>query len=50
LALGALLTGLLARRGPKRRQALAGVWLGLATLVCLAALAARVMMLRALEE
>jgi hypothetical protein len=49
-ALGALLSGALGRRGPKRRQALAGIWLGLATVVCLAALATRVMMLRALEE
>jgi hypothetical protein len=49
-ALGALLSGALGRRGPKHCQALAGIWLGLVTLVCLAALAARVMMLRALEE
>jgi hypothetical protein len=50
LAVGAVLSGVLARRGSKRRHALAGIWLGLATLVCLAALAARVLSLLALEE
>lgn len=50
LAIGAVVSGLLARRGSRGRQARAGLWLGLATLVCLAALAARVLSLLALEE
>jgi len=50
LALGAVVSGLLARKGARGRQARAGLWLGVVTLVCLAALAARVLSLLALEE
>ena len=50
LALGAVVSGVLGRKGARGRQARAGLWLGVVTLVCLAALAARVLSLLALEE
>lgn len=42
LAIAALGTGAGARRGPKSGQAKAGMWLGLITLISLAALAVRI--------
>lgn len=50
LGVAAVVAGVVSRRGAKRRQARVGLWLGLVTVACSAAMLWRVLSLLAMEE